>query len=565
MMAMLGRDIREKKEDDFFSETIVMGDNPMFIGFSNHYSRSDSMSRSGDSFLLTSLSSSLSLRPKGHRLSSEKWAQMKLFTKTIRKACCVWEGKPGVDAADTYDLFKRFQASNFENPIVLSGTIMRQSKFRKRWQPRFLRVNIVEGTLSYSRSQNKYAKAKATIALSTLIEVKVDEFDTRRFVLHFDGSAPKRPLVFQTNNEEECQFYIRKFKPLIEFVHYFEKRTQFPLQVRQTMQRPVNYRIGKLVYSGQFATVHEAVNIAPAVKNFKVRIAQKFTMTCADDVHHLNGMARVLSALSEHVCVVRLVDTFMTSDHYYIVTEIIRGGTLARFIYDQSHGYSEMFVKQVMAQLLQAIEFMHHLKIVHLDLTLNHLLLSATTQGVPQASSGIPSGFYIKLAGFQFAKTIEDGAPLPTHVPQPQSAPKMLDSCFNRHRATNGQLAEYVAPELQGMTLIERIRFDGPDIHKIDIFAAGVIFFTLLFGRHPWGDKHDEISDRIKTGQFLFPDEPLADAGTACRSFLEKMLCVNPRDRPTAAVLLDHPWMKADLCTRNVLGGWRNLLPNFNL
>ncbi len=115
------------------------------------------------------------------------------------------------------------------------------------------------------------------------------------------------------------------------------------------------------------------------------------------------------------------------------------------------------------------------------------------------------------------------------------------------------------------MTPIERIRFDGPDIRKIDIFAVGVIFFTLLFGRHPWGDKHDEISDRIKTGEFLFPDEPLADAGTACRSFLEKTLSVNPRDRPTAAVLLDHLWMKADLSTRNVLGGWRKELPNFNL
>ncbi len=171
--------MREKKEDDFFSDAIVMGDNPMFIGFSSHYSRSDSMPSSGDSFLLASLSSSFSLRPKGHRLSSEKWAQMKLFTKTIRKACCVWEGKPEVDPADTYGLFKRLQASNFENPIILSGTILHQSKFRKRWQPRFLRVNIVEGTLSYSRSQNKYAKAKSTIALSTLIEVKIDEFDKR--------------------------------------------------------------------------------------------------------------------------------------------------------------------------------------------------------------------------------------------------------------------------------------------------------------------------------------------------------------------------------------------------
>ena len=127
------------------------------------------------------------------------------------------------------------------------------------------------------------------------------------------------PPVFQASTEKECLFYVSKFVPLLEFVHNFSQRRQFPLQVRQSMQRPVNYRIGKVVNEGQFMSVIEVTNVAPAAKKFRVQHAKKYKITCADDVHHLNLVAKILNLLVKHRCIIRLVDTFMTVEHYYIV------------------------------------------------------------------------------------------------------------------------------------------------------------------------------------------------------------------------------------------------------
>jgi serine/threonine protein kinase len=565
-MAMLGDE--SAIEDDIWGtgddgDIWSTGNNPMFIGFGG--GDTDSSSSMTSSMGEGGRQDSWQGRPTGHRLSTEKWSEMRTFTKTVRKACCVWEGMEFVDPSDTFDLFKRFQAASFDNPVILSGNVERKSRLTKKWQPRFLRVNIVESTLSYARSQNYRAKPKHTISLSALTGVQIDPVNRRRFTFTTEEDT-KLTLTFQVKNEEECKFYIHKFRPLIEFVHNFGKRTNFPLQVRQSMQRPVCYRIGELLHKGQLSSVHEVINIAPAVKKCKVHVAKVFKITCADDVYHLNGVAKILNTLAKHPCIARLVDTFMTKERYYVVTENVRGGTLSHFIFDQSHGYSEMFVRQVMIQLLQAIEFIHGHSIVHLDLTLEHLLLSAIKKGVVPHTSGVSNSFYIKLVDFQHAKIIDDGKALPTHIPQVKAPERLLASSFNQHRGKVGQKPEYVPPELQDKTLVERLAFDGPHASKVDIFAAGVIFFMLMFGRHPWGNSEAEIQGRIKKGNFAFPEDALADRGDTCRSFLENMLNVDPEARLSAKALLQHPWLNGeDLSTRNVLGGWLKELPNFNL
>ena len=72
------------------------------------------------------------------------------------------------------------------------------------------------------------------------------------------------------------------------------------------------------------------------------------------------------------------------------------------------------------------------------------------------------------------------------------------------------------------------------------MWSAGVITFILVTGRAPFrGKTRDDIFAAVK---FLNPtlDEELSPA---CKSFLTQALSKDPEERPTAADLLDHPWL----------------------
>eukprot|EP00826_Nyctotherus_ovalis_P020617 TRINITY_DN16491_c0_g1_i1.p1 TRINITY_DN16491_c0_g1~~TRINITY_DN16491_c0_g1_i1.p1 ORF type:complete len:103 (+),score=19.90 TRINITY_DN16491_c0_g1_i1:67-375(+) len=85
----------------------------------------------------------------------------------------------------------------------------------------------------------------------------------------------------------------------------------------------------------------------------------------------------------------------------------------------------------------------------------------------------------------------------------------------------------YMAPEI----VSKREYYGGP----VDMWALGVILYSMLFGRYPFsGNSDPELIKSIKEGAVKFPDEVTVSTQKIIRHLLE----VNPDKRLTARELL---------------------------
>jgi MAP/microtubule affinity-regulating kinase len=77
--------------------------------------------------------------------------------------------------------------------------------------------------------------------------------------------------------------------------------------------------------------------------------------------------------------------------------------------------------------------------------------------------------------------------------------------------------------------LVQRMEYHGP---PCDIWATGVLFFTLLEGNFPFrGSDNKDLYKKIVNGINVFPPNFSAESV----KFLRKMLVVSPRGRFSAS------------------------------
>jgi calcium-dependent protein kinase len=69
----------------------------------------------------------------------------------------------------------------------------------------------------------------------------------------------------------------------------------------------------------------------------------------------------------DHPNIVKILEVFSDSQHYYIVTECLEGGELLDRIKSITH-YNEEVAKKYMKEILSAMVYCHARKIVHRDL-----------------------------------------------------------------------------------------------------------------------------------------------------------------------------------------------------
>lgn len=79
---------------------------------------------------------------------------------------------------------------------------------------------------------------------------------------------------------------------------------------------------------------------------------------------------------------------------------------------------------------------------------------------------------------------------------------------------------------------------------KCDLWSCGVICYILLCGYPPFNDRNDHvIIEKIKKGEFEFPQEEWANVSGEAKDFVRKLLTMEPEGRPSATDALKHPWI----------------------
>uniref|UniRef100_A0A336KJK0 phosphorylase kinase n=1 Tax=Culicoides sonorensis TaxID=179676 RepID=A0A336KJK0_CULSO len=189
---------------------------------------------------------------------------------------------------------------------------------------------------------------------------------------------------------------------------------------------------------------------------------------------------------------VELQDVFESDAFMFLVFELCRHGELFDYL-TSVVTLSEKKTRYIMRQVFEGVDYIHSCNIVHRDLKPENILLDDSLN--------------VKITDFGFA----------------------------RHLAENERL---FAPETLKCSMFD----DAPGYSKeIDIWACGVIMFTLLVGCPPfWHRKQMIMLRNIMEGKYSFTSPEWIDISEDPKDLIRRCLVVDPCKRITAREALKH-------------------------
>ncbi|HWZ92283.1 MAG TPA: serine/threonine-protein kinase, partial [Polyangiaceae bacterium] len=222
------------------------------------------------------------------------------------------------------------------------------------------------------------------------------------------------------------------------------------------------YRVLRVVADGGMGVVFEAHH-----ELLGKNVALKFPLP--ELAHSLNIVERFLAearlcARIENEHVVRILDVSKLDGLPYIVMELVTGASLAS---DMGQPWPPTKAAAYAAQLLEGLEAVHALGIVHRDVKPENVLVVTTSRGP-----------ILKLIDFGIAKDslAQEAAKRLTHAGAILGTPA------------------YMAPE--------QIRDPLHAGASVDLYAVGILLFEMLAGTSPFtGSTLGELAERALSGR----------------------------------------------------------------
>jgi len=185
------------------------------------------------------------------------------------------------------------------------------------------------------------------------------------------------------------------------------------------------------------------------------------------------------------------------------------------------------------SEILSALAFLHNIGVTHADLKPENILLCSEHKGSQT----------VKIIDFGCASTEKRGE----------------ETLFSeRHERVNSKPSiqsigtkAYWPPERFLLPTIEGVR------EAADLWAVGVILFIMLVGVHPFDVTGLATDEEIEKGvQERPPPMHLAShLSPSARDFIKSLMNPNPNKRLTAITALQHPWIRGDTASSDVIEG----------
>ncbi|MBL9009420.1 MAG: serine/threonine protein kinase [Myxococcales bacterium] len=230
-----------------------------------------------------------------------------------------------------------------------------------------------------------------------------------------------------------------------------------------------HYRLEGILGEGAMGVVFRGINLAMG-KAVAIKMMRRETFDTPDAVERFNREARVWSQLN-HPVITQVFDFGVEEGQPFLVMELVEGVDLSEAL--KSEGTIDpLRAVQLVRQLASALEEAHRLGVVHRDIKPQNMKLLRYKPG---------GKMVLKVLDFGMAKQVNK-------VDQRLTAPGMLVGT-----------PKYVAPE----QVTENPVIDG----RVDLYAAGVVFYELLTGSAPFvGTPHEVLFAHLGT-----PPKPLPE------------------------------------------------------
>ncbi|KAM8742733.1 serine/threonine-protein kinase 10 [Acanthopagrus schlegelii] len=252
---------------------------------------------------------------------------------------------------------------------------------------------------------------------------------------------------------------------------------------------------------GAFGKVYKARNKDTGA----LAAAKQIETKCEDELEDYIVEIDIL-AKCDHRYIVKLLDAFYFDNKLWIMIEFCPGGAVDATMLELDRGLTEPQIKVVCRQMLEALVYLHSMKIIHRDLKAGNILLMLDGD--------------IKLADFGVSakntKTL-------------QRRDSFIGTPY------------WMAPEV---VMCETMK-DAPYDYKADIWSLGITLIELAQIEPP----HHELNPMRVLLKIAKSDPPSLEQphkwSQDFKDFLRKALDKNPETRPTASQLLEHPFVRS--------------------
>ncbi|KAL8489593.1 hypothetical protein ACS0TY_024995 [Phlomoides rotata] len=268
------------------------------------------------------------------------------------------------------------------------------------------------------------------------------------------------------------------------------------------------YELGRELGRGEFGITYMCTDKVTG-DVFACKSISKKKLRTKVDVDDVRREVEIMKKLPKHPNIVSLKDTYEDDHDVHLVMELCEGGELFDRIVNRGH-YTERAAAAVTRTIVEVIQICHKHGVMHRDLKPENFLFENMKETAP-----------LKAIDFGLSVFFKPGETFNEIVGSPY----------------------YMAPEVLK-------RNYGPEV---DVWSAGVILYILLCGFPPfWSETEQGVAQAIIRSKVEFRRDPWPKISDKAKDLVKKMLNPNPKQRPTAEEVLDHPWLQNAKSAPNV-------------
>jgi len=205
----------------------------------------------------------------------------------------------------------------------------------------------------------------------------------------------------------------------------------------------------------------------------------------------------------DHPNIIKYFDCFMMSKRkLWLIMEYMFGGCLTDVLEQFRAGLSltEPQIARICSESLKGLNYLHNCNRIHRDIKSDNVLIN--------------TGGVVKLADFGFAAQLTQS---------------------RSNRVTVVGTPYWMAPEL-----IRGQPYDS----KVDVWSLGIMAMEMAEGDPPYMEHPPLRALFLITTKGIPPVTQPDKWSTNFKDFLSSCLVVEPKDRPTVATLLSHPFLE---------------------
>ena len=268
------------------------------------------------------------------------------------------------------------------------------------------------------------------------------------------------------------------------------------------------YEIIKKIGEGGYGKIYKVKN----KESGDIRAMKQIMKSKIPNIEKFQNEIKILSMV-DHPNIVRLFEVIEDDKYFNLFQELCTGGELLSKV---QKPLKEKEIARIFKQIMSAIAYCHEKGIVHRDMKLENILFSTESEDSP-----------IKIIDFGLSVLLGK-----KEIKNENETVDLKKYGFKRMTTKVGTIY-YMSPEV----------IKGNYDEKCDIWACGVILYTLLAGYPPFNGQTDkDIYNMISKMSFDFEQPVWKNVSKYAKELIKKMLSP-AKSRYTAEEVLNSKWL----------------------